>query len=480
MTDTVSVPQLPSDDQKEVASYKVHWFRSTIFQVIVVGGVFFCAPGMYNALSALVESRAGGLATPWYANATAAAGYAFMAFFALVGGIIVSKIGPQLALLISSTGDIIYGGSLYLNSKNGTQWFLMLGSIISGATDGLMYSVEGAIITSYPEPHRKGRMLSLWVFMRSAAPVIGGAIILGLNSTLDARGGVSLTTYIVIICIMCVGPFIALLLSAPEKVQRKDGRPVVLRKVGLAQSTKEWLRVVSSKDMLFIFPLCYTSWFYGSYIGTLQTQYFNVRTRALCAFTIPWGDILGGLAIGYFLDSNRFSVKQRARYSFWALMVTNLALWIWAAVITKELRDGDVEIDWSSGHLFARTFTLFLLFDVATMAWQTSLFWMVGQMSQDFVVLSYMTGSVRAIESVGQAVAYGINSNGANNWLSIGLNVGFIVLSIPFAWLTVRKIGVIDFPKITFEHVTKTVLDSSESSPVQTRRSLEDEKVETA
>lgn len=34
-----------------------------------------------------------------------------------------------------------------------------------------MYAVEGAIITAYPEPSRRGRMLSLWVFMRSAAPV---------------------------------------------------------------------------------------------------------------------------------------------------------------------------------------------------------------------------------------------------------------------------------------------------------------------
>ncbi|KAF9486910.1 hypothetical protein BDN71DRAFT_1405485, partial [Pleurotus eryngii] len=117
----------------------VHWFRSTTFQVLVVGGVFFCAPGMYNALSAL---GAGGLATPWYANATAAAGYVFMAFMCIVGGILVGKIGVRMSLL------------------NGTQWFLMFGSILSGITDGLMYAVEGPIIT-----------------------FIGGAIIFGINSS---------------------------------------------------------------------------------------------------------------------------------------------------------------------------------------------------------------------------------------------------------------------------------------------------------
>lgn len=68
-----------------------------------------------------------------------------MAVFCVIGGLIVSAIGVRAALWvrdilflphytsssflqIASTGDIIYAGSLYLNSKNGTQWFLMLGA----------------------------------------------------------------------------------------------------------------------------------------------------------------------------------------------------------------------------------------------------------------------------------------------------------------------------------------------------------------
>lgn len=53
----------------------------------------------------------------------------------------------------------------------------------------------------------------------------------------------------------------------------------------------------------------------------------NVRTRALCAFMIPWGDIAGGFLIGYFLDNRRMSIRQRARWSWIGLMVLNLALW---------------------------------------------------------------------------------------------------------------------------------------------------------
>ncbi|KAK7038030.1 MFS general substrate transporter [Favolaschia claudopus] len=473
------VPELKQDvaesSYPEAASspapYKVHWFRSTIFQIVVVGGVFFCAPGMYNALSSL---GAGGLATPWYANATTAAGFAFMAFLCLTGGIIVSKIGVNASLFIASTGDIIYAGSLYLNSKNGTQWFLMFGSIISGMTDGLMYAVEGPIITSYPEPDRRGRMLGLWVFMRNTAPVIGGAIIFALNHNIDSSGGVSLKTYLVIIGIMCAGPFVSLLLSHPEKVQRKDGVKIAFRQTGWAQTFKEWSKIVSSPDILLLCPLFFTSWFYGSYIGTLQTQYMNVRTRALCALVIPFGDIAGGFMIGYFLDNKRLSVKQRARWSFVGLMVINLALWVWTAVVTKQLEDKQPVIDWTSGHIFASTFILFILFDLATMATQTSLYWIISQMSDDFIALSYMTGTLRGVECAGQAVAYGIKSNDTTDWLSIGLNIGLIVFSLPFAWTVIRKIGVVEFKKISYAIQQPEAQEKAESS------SVVDEKVAEA
>ena len=144
---SAAVAPAGKDEQGDLPlNRKVHWYRSTITQILVIGGVFFCAPGMYNALSGL---GAGGLATPYWANATAAAGYVFMAFMCIVGGILVSKIGVRWSLLvrscsglilsranaeqISSTGDIIYAGTLYVNSKYGTNWCASSGPIASGS-----------------------------------------------------------------------------------------------------------------------------------------------------------------------------------------------------------------------------------------------------------------------------------------------------------------------------------------------------------
>lgn len=92
-------------------------------------------------------------------------------------------------------------------------------------------------------------MLGLWVFMRNAAPVIGGAIIFGLNSETDSSGAVSLQTYLVIIGIMCCGPFISLLLSRPEQVQRKDGVRIVMRSTGWRQTFVEFGRTMRYKNV---------------------------------------------------------------------------------------------------------------------------------------------------------------------------------------------------------------------------------------
>lgn len=81
------------------------------------------------------------------------------------------------------------------------------------------------------------------------------------------------------------------------------------------------LTSVYQTSLLYLRQLTHSS------TGTLQTEYYNVRTRAFCAFVIPWADIIGGFMVGYFLDNQKLTVKQRARWSFIGLMVMNLALW---------------------------------------------------------------------------------------------------------------------------------------------------------
>lgn len=87
---------------------------------------------------------------------------------------------------------------------------------------------EAAIAIAYPEPWNKGKALGYWLTYRLSGQILGGAINLGLNAERNEAGKVSYTVYLVFIGLQVAGPFIALLLNSPKKVQRKDGREVRL------------------------------------------------------------------------------------------------------------------------------------------------------------------------------------------------------------------------------------------------------------
>ena len=131
--------------------------------------------------------------------------------------------------------------------KNGNEWFLVLANALNGIGSGLLFAVEGAVVVGYPEPARRGRFVSLWVFMRNLGPIVGGAILLGINVKTDGQGGVSLQSYAAFVGMMCAAPLVALLLASPEKVQRKDGTKVVMHRTTLKKELNLSIRFLKSK-----------------------------------------------------------------------------------------------------------------------------------------------------------------------------------------------------------------------------------------
>lgn len=114
----------------EMVPYKVHWFRSTIFQVIVVGGVFFCVCIFFSS-----DSTISYFSGPWHVRCSQCSGswwtgltlvckcgyrcrvrWVFcpialqetlpwiftvtMAVLSITGGIIVNNIGVRRALFV--------------------------------------------------------------------------------------------------------------------------------------------------------------------------------------------------------------------------------------------------------------------------------------------------------------------------------------------------------------------------------------------
>lgn len=78
-------------------------------------------------------------------------------------------------MALGAAGYAPYAAALYTNSAFGNQWFLVLGAVICGATSGIFWVTEGAIIMTYSEPHKKGRLLAIWQSLYNVSAYRGGS-----------------------------------------------------------------------------------------------------------------------------------------------------------------------------------------------------------------------------------------------------------------------------------------------------------------
>ena len=129
---------------------------------------------------------------------------------------------------MKSIGYAPFAAGLYTNNRYGTEWLTLLGAALCGISAGVFWMAEAAIAIAYPEPWNKGKALGYWLTYRLAGQILGGAINLGLNADRNEAGQVSYTVFLIFIALQASGPFVAMLLNPPEKVQRRDGRTVNL------------------------------------------------------------------------------------------------------------------------------------------------------------------------------------------------------------------------------------------------------------
>lgn len=177
---------------------------------------------------------------------------------------------------------------------------------------------------------------------------IGGIIALALNAKKDYRGGVTQSTYIALMTLMCLGFPFALLLPAAKKVQRKDGRSVVLQKQPSLASEFRVLKIIFSKTWVWaLLPLIiYAQWFL-SYQWEFNYAYFTVRARALNSFLFYVLGLLSALGMGQLLDSARWERKLRAKIGFFIVVTFTGTSWVLGQAVQVYYSKKDPTIDWN-------------------------------------------------------------------------------------------------------------------------------------
>ncbi|CAH0053659.1 unnamed protein product [Clonostachys solani] len=426
---------------REHGTHKVTWYRSTYWNCFILGLCNFLAPGIWGAMNSL---GAGGMQRPYLVNAANAISFSLMVLSCLFSSTVVHYIGVKYTLILGAMGYAPYAAGLYTNNKFGTEWSVLLGAVLCGLGAGLFWMSEAAIALSYPEPYNKGRFLGFWLSFRLAGQVLGGAINLGINADRSEAGSVSYAVYLVFIALQSLGPFIGLLISKPENVQRTDGLKVKLSVDHSPWSElKSTAKLFTTKKYLLTIPFIAQGIYTEAVMFTFSSLWFSVRVRALGSFLSGVVAIISGNLLGAFLDYSNISIKKRARYAFVVVATLQGGWFIWATILVTGYKKSLPTFDWVDS-AFGSPFACFLFLIIGFQLNYMFFYFIVGNLAESSEEVVRISALLRGTESAVQAVSYGLNS--LESFAADGafyLNFGLWGISLYPAWLVIRQIGII-------------------------------------
>ncbi|KAM0205691.1 hypothetical protein ACHAPA_010243 [Fusarium lateritium] len=404
-----SVQAVDMTTTRDIPRWKYIWQHS-LTQMILLSIQAFCGPAMSDAIAGL---GGGGLATPQVSNISTALRYAALAFTCFMGGPIVNKIGVKWALVIGSMSFPIQGSAYYCNSKFGNQWYLILSGAIGGIGTGCWYVAEaGAIMTLAPSGAR-GKYLALWIVSRNLGQLVGGAINLSKNNEKGVSGGVTPDTYIAFLIIECLA---------------SDGTKIVVAEtLGTKQEIRRIAKTMTSRLIVLSAIWALWSFFYSGSWSTYLGIHFTVRARALSSLISPFFCIIGCFGLGFILDAEKITQRRRAQIGLYTVAILNVGVYIWSIIMQARFNRSDPgAIDWDDG-LFATSFLPYFFVQTTGPLSQSYMYWLLSSFATDAQENVRNGAAFRCIEAIGQAIAYGMNSQTKSDPL-VGFCVTFALL----------------------------------------------------
>lgn len=361
--------------------------NSPLFQVVVIGLVCFCCPGMYNALAGIGGF---GQVDPTASNNSLTALFATFAVVGVLGGGINNILGPRLALFSSCLTYVLFVASFLYYNHQQKQGFAIVAGAILGVGAGLLWAAQGAIVTSYPPPDRKGTYISIFWCLFNLGGVIGSLIPFFLNFHRSRATSVNDATYIGFMCLMSAGALLSLAILPPGKVVRDDGTLCTNKNQysNVCTEAVEIVKLFMNWKMLLIFPGAWSSTFFYTYLfNNVNGVLFNLRTRGLNNLVFWGAEMLGSVGIGYLMD---FSFRSRRTRGFVGIgVVSLLGTAIWGGAFANQLRYSrhdlpDKKLDFAgSGVDFAGPFLLYFSFGLLDAMFQSLVYWILGCLAND-------------------------------------------------------------------------------------------------
>lgn len=406
-------------------------YNSPLVQIILIGFVCFCCPGMFNALSGM---GGGGQVNATASNNALTALYTTFAVFGILGGGIYNILGPHLTLFAGCSTYVLYAGSFLYYNHYQHQAFAIFSGAVLGIGAGLLWAAQGAIMTSYPPVNRKGTYISIFWSIFNMGGVIGGLIPFILNyHRSDQAATVNDGTYIGFMAFMSLGAILSLTILPASKVVRDDGTMCSnMLYSNVTTELMEILKLFYNWKMLVMIPAAWSSNFFYTYqFNHVNKTQFSLRTRGLNN-VFYWGaQMMGSIGIGYTMD---FSFKSRRKRGIVGIsVVAVLGSVIWGGALANQIKHRHDEIlDFKeSGSGFAGPFVLYFSFGLLDAMFQSMVYWSIGALANDSEILSRYIGFYKGIQSAGAAVAWQIDNHNVSPMSQLIVNWVLTTVSYP-------------------------------------------------
>jgi hypothetical protein len=303
---------------------------------------------------------------------------------------------------------------------------------------------------AYPTEGDKAKFIAIFWAIFNLGGVLGSAVSFAINFK-NPAGNASNATYIAFLVLTLVGSVIPFFMTKPKDVVRTDGSklPVPVNPSWKIELIGLYVALKTDPLILLLFPMFFASnWFYAWQFNDFNGSLFNIRTRSLNSMLYWSAQIVGSLIMATVLDKKSLSRRTRAFIGWAMVFVMVFVVHGWALVYVREydrnspiVTDPTLRIDFSEKRYVGRVF-LYIFFGLLDSMWQTTVYWMMGAMSNDPSKLAYFTGFYKSIQSVGSVGSWRIDAVKtpfvnlfASTWALCGAGLLF---ALPMIYLRVR------------------------------------------
>ncbi|KAF9927954.1 hypothetical protein FBU30_002742 [Linnemannia zychae] len=460
-------------------------YSDPLTQVIIVGFICFCCPGMFNALNGGGSYGLSAKDTDVGNKASTALSCMF-AFSSLFAGALFNLFGHRVLLVLGGLTYTLYVSSYLAYHHITSLAFVVVSSCLLGIGAGWLWTAQGAVMMGYPSEGEKGRFFSIFWSIFNCGGVIGSIIPMAIQWNDPKASGASDESYIAYMVLMTLGALGSLALLPTNRVFRKDGSPVV--KISYANPISELtavLRLFTDWRMLCLVPMFFSSnWFYTYQFNAVNTLNFSVRTRSMNSMFYWLAQIIGSIIYGAFLDKKEWSRTTRARYGLFLLAAVLAATYAGGFVFQSKIgpkgyiinEDGVAVKDpasWTVYDLVDQTsgwigpFILYFMYGITDAMYQGFSYWVMGALTNDTNQAAKYAGFYKFVQNLGGILAPIVQtstignapSDGSNAINAHGRGMGELIIVVVLIFA-----GVLGAAPVVFKAIKDTTVEEGDES----------------